>query len=400
MSVPVRLLVIATHPIQYQAPWFRRLARCERLNLEVAFLDKPDAAQQGSGFEVAFEWDVPVTDGYGWRLLATRELRSNQPWGFFARRMIRSRRQLADARPDAVLVLGWNQLGLLQAWLAARTLGVPVVVRGDSNAKRGRVWWKRALHRLLLSQAHAFLAVGESNREFYRQGRVPADRVFGAPHFVDNAYFSGRAALLDRTVARTSLAVPAESFCVLFAGKFEAKKRPRDLFLAVAKLPVGLGKRVHVLMVGAGALGPELRELATDLAIDVSWAGFLNQSEIPRAYRAADVLVLPSDHGETWGLVVNEAMACGVPAIVSDSVGCANDLVRHGTTGMVFPTGDVVALANAIEAFVGDAYLLAALGGNARQLVTSDYSIETSTTALLQALDRVVDRNRADARMS
>jgi glycosyltransferase involved in cell wall biosynthesis len=400
MKVPTRLLVIATHPIQYQAPWFRHLAQCERLHLEVAFLDMPDAAQQGSGFEVAFEWDVPITDGYDWRLLATRELRSSQPWGFLARRMIRSRRQLRDARPDAVLVLGWNQLGLLQAWLAARTLGLPVVVRGDSNAKRGRAWWKRALHGLLLSQGHAFLAVGESNREFYRHGGVPAERIFRAPHFVDNAFFSGRAELLDRTDARASLAVPADSFCVLFAGKFEAKKRPRDLLLAVAKLPEGLRKRVHVLMVGAGALGHELRQLAASLAIDVSWAGFLNQSEISRAYRAADVLVLPSDHGETWGLVVNEAMACGVPAIVSDSVGCANDLVRHGTTGMIFPTGNVDVLATAIEALAGDAGLRATMGGNARQLVTSEYSIETSTTALLQALDRVVGGNLADARLS
>jgi len=108
---------------------------------------------------------------------------------------------------------------------------------------------------------------------------------------------------------------------------------------------------MHLLMVGDGDLRKECEEYAKNKNLSVTFTGFLNQSEIPRAYIASDCMVLPSNNGETWGLVINEAMACGLPAIVSDQVGSHLDLIIENQTGAVYPCGDVHALAGRIASF-------------------------------------------------
>ena len=126
--------------------------------------------------------------------------------------------------------------------------------------------------------------------------------------------------------------------------------------------------------------------------LPVTFAGFLNQSEIPKAYVAADCLVLPSDSGETWGLVVNEAMACGIPAIVSDHVGCGPDLVIEGETGGVFPLGDIDALAHKIAHFASDADRLKAMGKEAQRRVMTYYSVDRAVEGTLAAIHAAVQR--------
>jgi glycosyltransferase involved in cell wall biosynthesis len=379
--------VIATHPIQYQAPLFRALAASDRLRLTVAFLDIPDASRQGVGFGTAFNWDVPLTNGYLWVRLDSIVAGGSRSNGFLGRRARSMVSQLQALAPDALLVMGWNQFGLLQAWFAAKWLGVPLLVRGDSNAKRRRPAWKRWFHRALLGLPDEFLAVGASNARFYLESGVPPVRIHEAPHFVDNAFFALRAKAVNRPVQRRFWGIGEEDTCVLFAGKLEATKRPFDLLKAVTLLPPGLRARITVLMVGAGPLDHSLRNQADAAGLRVIWAGFLNQTEIPAAYGVADVLVLPSYH-ETWGLVVNEAMACGVPAIVSSQVGCAEDLVRQGETGLVFPMGDVSSLADAIAILATNRDLRVAMGEAARLLVNQNFTIERCQ----QAIERIVTR--------
>jgi glycosyltransferase involved in cell wall biosynthesis len=388
------LLVVATHPIQYQAPLFRALADSGAVDLTVGFLDLPDADRQGVGFGVNFSWDVPLTEGYRWVRLDAAVAEGHAASDFPGRRWRHPVRGLKGLAPDAVLVMGWNQLGLLQGWFAAKWCGVPLIVRGESNAKRARAGWKRALHRLLLSIPDRFVAIGASNREFYRQVGIADSAIDVAPYFVDNAFFATRAAAVDRADQRAAWGIAESDVCLLFAGKFEAKKRPFDLLAAVAALPADVRSRIVVLMVGAGPLEASLRAQAEAAGLRVAWAGFLNQSEIPAAYAVADVLVLPSDHGETWGLVVNEAMACGVPAIVSDQVGCADDLVRPGETGLVFPMGDVAALAKAIVALATNPERRRAMGEAARAVVTREYTIERSVEAIVGAVSTLVGQPR------
>src|SRR5262249_3744220 len=157
---------------------------------------------------------------------------------------------------------------------------------------------------------------------------VPDARIHPCPYFVDNERFAATADRLGpaRAALRARWSIPTDATAFLFCGKLVAKKRPLDLLNALGTAAAS-GAHVHALVVGDGELMGEVRALAASQRIPATMCGFLNQSEIAQAYVAADCLVLPSDSGETWGLVVNEAMACGLPAIVSDRVGCGPDLV-------------------------------------------------------------------------
>jgi glycosyltransferase involved in cell wall biosynthesis len=233
------------------------------------------------------------------------------------------------------------------------------------------------------------LPVGSANARWYRQYGVPQNRLVTCPHFVDNTYFGERADALRprRGEIRSRWAIPEQAFCFLFAGKLQPKKRPLDLLEALRLLVAEpQAPTVHLLLVGTGPLEEACRAMATQHSLPVSFAGFLNQSEMPSAYVAADTLVLPSDHGETWGLVVNEAMACGLPAIVSDLVGCAEDLVQDGRTGMVTPVGDARALAAALGRMAADPAAAGRMGTTARQLVHEHYGVRNAAEGILEGL--------------
>lgn len=380
-----RLVVVATHPIQYHAPLFRALADCDEIDIVVLFVSIPDAKRQGEGFGIEFHWDVPLLDGYAWRQARTTHLAGQ---GFFGFRVIDPIAQLRELRPDVVLISGWQSLALLQFWRAARRFGVPVLLRGESSALKRRLPAVRMLHRLLLRHADAFLAIGRSNRAFYAANCVPDRKIFDAPYFVDNAFFSVRAddARRDRGALRARFGIPDDATCFLFAGKLQAKKHPGDAVEAIVRLTApAASAKAFLLIVGTGELEATLRSRVASLGAPVAFAGFLNQSEIAGAYAAADALVLPSDAGETWGLVVNEAMACGLPAIVSDRVGCGPDLVEPGVTGELYPFGDVAALAKVMQAWCEAPARREALGKAARDRVATAYTVERSRRAIADA---------------
>ena len=212
-----------------------------------------------------------------------------------------------------------------------------------------------------------FLTMGSANRRLYEGYGVPPTAIRSAPYCVDNDRFAAQAAELfpQRAELRRRWHIPDEAFCVLFCGKFIAKKRPLEMLQALDMIGPKLddGRPVHVLFVGSGELGGALRTSCrvvfdadspnsanpTDGGPAASFAGFMNQSQIAAAYVAADLLVLPSDFGETWGLVVNEAMACGTPAAVSDQCGCAEDLPAHLAPELVFHCGAADDMARAIQ---------------------------------------------------
>jgi glycosyltransferase involved in cell wall biosynthesis len=365
-------------------PWFRDLAARPDVDLTVFFGLLPDAVQQGVGFGVAFQWDIPMLDGYTWELLPNR--RASPRLGRFAGSSTPAIHQrLRELRPDVVVVTGWNALPLIQALVACVRLRIPAIVRGESNGLRRRPAHVRILHRLLLRRFRAFLAIGKANASFYRSYGVPPSLIFEAPYFVDNGRFAEAVRSLQgsRAAIRERWAIPPNATCFAFIGKLEAKKRPHDVVRAVAK--VASGSDVHLLVVGAGALEDELRALAAQLGVPCSFTGFVNQARMPEAYVAADCLVLPSDYGETWGLVVNEAMACGVPAIVSDRVGCGPDLVEAGVTGLVFPFGDVEALAACMGNAARKPEMLRTWGDNARRRVAGQYTVERTVQATVDA---------------
>jgi glycosyltransferase involved in cell wall biosynthesis len=386
-----RLAVVASHPVQYQAPWYRALS--ERLDLRVFFAHRATPADQArAGFGVEFEWDSPLLGGYEHEWLENvartpgvdRFLDCDTPEIGAA---------LASGGVDAVLVNGWHLRCYWQAIRAARRAGMRVLVRGDSQLPAARGVVRRAVKRLayprLLRAFDMCLAVGRRNADYYRWYGVPESRIGMSPHCVDNDFFRQRAAEArhDARPLRRALGIPAGAVVYLFAGKLVDKKRPLD-FLRALDLAGRDRPEVWGLVVGDGPLRGSLEEHRARQGTRCVMAGFLNQREIARAYAAADLLVLPSSGTETWGLVVNEAMAAGTPAIVSDQVGCAPDLVVEGQTGFSYPCGDVAALAGRVVETAADAGLRGRLRAQAAAHIAG-FSPERAADGVVDALRRL-----------
>lgn len=337
----MRIGFLVSHPIQYFAPLFRELAK--QCDLTVFYAHRQTAEQQArAGFDVAFEWDVDLLSGYHSKFLRN-VARTPSTDRFFGCDTPEISGEIAGGSFDGFVVPGWALRAYWQAVHACRRAGVPVFVRGDSQLvgpRSGAVRLAKAVaFRGVLRRFDGFLYVGQRNREYLQHYGAPSQRLFFSPHCVDNDAFRAASEATRRTLT------PARR--VLFVGKLIERKRPFDLLQAAARLAAE-GRPVDVAFAGSGDQQDALAAAAAASGVRAHFHGFVNQSELPGIYAAADVIVLPSDGRETWGLVVNEAMACGVPAVVSDAVGCGPDLVEPGLTGAVFPLGNVAALADGI----------------------------------------------------
>jgi glycosyltransferase involved in cell wall biosynthesis len=345
----LRIGFLVSHPIQYLAPVFRELAK--QCDLTVFYAHRQTAEQQaGAGFGVAFDWDVDLLSGYHSRFLSN-VARAPSTDRFFGCDTPEIAAEIAGGAFDGFVVPGWALRTYWQAVQACRHAGVPVFARGDSQLvgpRSGAVRLAKAVaFRTVLRRFDGFLYVGQRNRDYLLHYGATPDRLFFSPHCVDNAAFrtASEAARRQSEAGGRDRSRPRR---ILFAGKLIERKRPFDVLRAASQL-AARGASIEVAFAGSGDLQAALTAAAAAAGLRSLFHGFVNQSELPAVYSAADVLVLPSDGRETWGLVVNEAMASGVPAVVSDAVGCGPDLVEPGVTGATFPLGDVGALAGGIE---------------------------------------------------
>lgn len=348
--VRLRLGVLASHPIQYQAPLFREMAR--HFDLKVFFAHRQTVdGQANAGFNVGFEWDIDLLGGYEHRFLYNRAKYPSTD-RFAGCDTPEIAEEIHQGEFDAFLVMGWYLKSYWQAIRACRRHGVPIMVRGDSHLGTPRGWLKHALKEVvypqILRQFDACLYVGRKNLEYLQHYGVSADRLFFSPHCVDNETFAFRAREVDRAGIRRRLGIGNDRKAVLFVGKLLERKRPLDILQALRMLRVG-GTDVCGVFAGDGPLRKLLEKQSKDFGVPTHFLGFQNQTKLPESYVCADVMVLPSDGTETWGLVVNESLACGTPVVVSDAVGCAPDLVHEGKTGAVFPVGNTLALAEALK---------------------------------------------------
>lgn len=394
------LALVASHPVQYQAPWYRALAAMT--DLRVFFAHRIDADEQArAGFGVPFEWDIPLFDGYAFEWLENVSARPGID-RFRGCDTPQLAQRIQEGRFEAVVVNGWNLLSYWQAVRAAHRAGIPVMVRGDSQLVTSRGPLHRSAKRLvyprLLKSFDAFLTVGRRNEDYYRHYGIGADRLFRSPHCVDNGFFSRAADAARRRPdeIRPAAGIPADAIVFAFVGKLITKKRPLDFLMALEQTR-RTRPEVRGLIVGDGPLRAELEDYQRRHDTGCAMIGFLNQQEIARAYVAADALVLPSTGGETWGLVVNEAMACGVPAIVSDEVGCAPDLIDEGRTGFTYPCRDVAALADRLTRLAAsDPDERSAMGRRAKERIAgfSPLMAATGVVNAMNALNTTHPRTR------
>ncbi len=273
-----------------------------------------------------------------------------------------------------------------RAWRAGiRDAGV---LSRRPNLLTPRPAWKRALKNLLLRnflRGTWALYVGEQSRRYWESYGIPTQRLFFSPHCVDNDYWSSKARELapKREEIRRKFGISDQAPVILFCGKFIPKKQPLMALSAYSAVRQELP--CWLLMVGDGQLRPEVERQILESGIkDTVLPGFLNQDELPLAYTAADIFVLPSAFHETWGLVVNEAMNFSLPIIVSDQVGCSKDLVKDGWNGFTFAHGDEGELRRVLRRLVVDAALRKEMGRHSAELV-AQYSVEACAQGIVRA---------------
>jgi glycosyltransferase involved in cell wall biosynthesis len=394
---PTRLAIIAGHPVQYVAPWLAQLAQSSDLEIHVFYLwDFGVVEAKDPGFGITLEWDIPLLEGYSYSFVQNV---SSDPGNHHFMGYINPglARQVAAWKPDVVFLMNYAFLSYFIFLLDSRTWKWPILFRGDSHdvgrQDKIHVRMSKLIRKIVFARFSAFLDVGTNNRNYLIASGVPLRKLFHSPHAIDNNRFQAAIpkALCQAKILRSSLLIREDQTLITFVGKLIAIKRPFDLLRAFSLLAPEIRRRASLLFVGEGKLKTDLRcaTRASELE-DVHFLDFQNQSSMPSVYSAADLLVLPSQQ-ETWGLVVNEAMNLSCPALVSDHVGCAPDLILSDQTGWVFQTGNVLALRDSLAKAILDPVKLRQMGVNAANHVAR-YSYESASVGLHQALSCVNPR--------
>jgi glycosyltransferase involved in cell wall biosynthesis len=335
---------------------------------------------------------VPLLEGYRHRFLKNRAVDPSTS-SFRGLDNPELSRVIASRAYSAVVVNGWHFKSAWRAILACWANRIPILIRSDSHSRGPGILRKAAkwpFYRSFIPRLDGCLAAGSWSRKYFEKYGAAGDRIFHIPHCVDNRRFESEMARLrpQRHELRGKWGIPSDATVFLFVGKFVAVKRPTDFVNAIGRCAAERPKAVG-LMAGDGPLRQQCEEQARSMGAPVRFTGFLNQSQIAEAYAVADALVLPSE-AETWGLVVNEAMASGLPCLVSDRVGCGPDLILCGETGDLFPMGYVDSLTGLMVRYT-DPGRLAAMGQNAKSKMQS-YSVPAAAAALLTAVEAVRSR--------
>ena len=306
----------------------------------------------------------------------------------------------ARLRPDAILITGWHRPALLQVHLQAQLLRIPVILRMASVPARPRSWLRDRLDRLLLRGVAVALPVDQAQARWYLGHGLRNDQLIASPRWLDSASIATRAReqRQQREALRQRWAIPQQSFCVLVVGSFSETSRSLDALEAMRILqeqaftPSG---SIHLLIVGGRDLEATCRDQAQADRLPVSFAAGLNPSGMASAYAASDCLVLLSDHDEPSKLVATEAMACGLPVVVSDQVGCRADLILEGKTGFSYPGGDAKALASCLAKMAGDRETSRRMGEAGKELVERSFTLESAAASIRAGVMRVIGRQHS-----
>lgn len=346
-----RLAIITTHPIQYYAPVFRLLSERGNILIKVFYTWERGSEQYDEGFGKVVSWDLPLLKGYEYEYVSNN---GNRRKGFWDIKNPALNDNIKNWNADVILVFGWNYLSHLKAMSFFKNK-IPVTFRGDSTLIDERKNIKSFLRKAFLSYIYRYVDsafyVGTNNKKYYIKYGVPEANLIFTPHAIDNNRFQTPDVTKESFAAaiKQKLRLKDNDILILFAGKLQSKKNPELLIDAVKALQ---RQDVHLLMVGNGDKEAYLKKLAFNIP-NIHFLPFQNQSLMPALYNMAHIFSLPSKGpGETWGLAVNEAMACGKPILVSDKVGCAVDLVKNGENGYIFQSGNLSDLTEKLKAML------------------------------------------------
>ena len=372
-----RRLVILTEIIApYRIPVFNALARRREIDLHVIFLAESDPELRDwrvykdeiqFSYQVLPSWRQRVA---GHKLLLNRGLKE----------------ALSEANPEVILCGGYNYPA---AWQALRWAGknrIPFMLWVESTEQdfRSRTPAIEFLKKRFMSSCNAFVVPGKSSLKYVMNYGVRENEIFAAPNAVDTDLFAGKAEAVrhEAVTHRQTLQLPSRFF--LFVGRLVREKGLFDLLEAYGKLTPELRGAVGLVLVGEGAARAELTRRSSEIKPgEVQFAGFVHRDQLASYYALAETFVFPS-HTDTWGLVVNEAMACSLPVISSEAAGCTADLVQDSWNGRVVRRGDVAQLASAMEELARDPAMGTRMGNHSKERILS-YSPEACAAGIAKA---------------
>ena len=395
MNYPItkyRLAILTSHPIQYQAPLFRKLAAHPKIDLTVYFCwDFGIREEYDPGFGKKIKWDIPLIEGYKYKFLRNYSPKPNK--GFLGHINPSIIKELWKNRYDAILVHGYANFTSWLAFLGAWLSRIPIFLRGESHLLNYRPLWKRVIKKVLLiplfKMISSFLAIGTLNKQYYEYYKVPKEKIFLVPYVADQDFFYEKKKEHIRKIKeiKEGLGIADKEVVILYVGKIFGGKGPGafDLLKAFERLK---SKPAKLIFVGDGKERLILEKYKNKHKIkNIIFTGFVNQNEISKYYAIGDILALPSYH-EQWGMVINEAMYFNTAIIASDQVGGAHDLVHHGKNGFIFPAGDVNTLSNYLQELVANRELLQSMKINSSKIIQG-WNMNSCVEGVLNALDHV-----------
>jgi glycosyltransferase involved in cell wall biosynthesis len=388
-----KICIITTHPIQYYAPVFKVITQSNMVELKVFYtwgacsIEKKDP-----GFNRIIEWDIPLFDGYNYEfLLNTANDKGTHHFNGIINPDIIQR---IDAfKPNFILIYGWCWNSHLKVMRHYKNK-VPIWFKGDSTLllpsksfkQKIKSIIKKPLLKWIYSHVNKAFYVGINNKLYFLEYGMNLGKMVFAPHAIDNIRFATDR-IEEAANLRKTLSINGQAIIILFAGKFEVVKNPKLLLKAFLELKENYN--VHLLFVGNGLLKNDLTSI-TQHNPNVHFIDFQNQSQMPVIYQACDLFCLPSQ-SETWGLAVNEAMACGKAVLVSDKVGCAMDLVKPGINGDIFQADSIRSLTEKLAIITKNRLKLMEFGKASREIIQS-WSFQHVAETIINEI--IIEKNR------
>lgn len=390
-----KVLVVASHPVQYAVPLYRLMAKHPQLDVKVAYCSLQGVENNfDSGFGINVSWDIPLLDGYQWQ-----QMRNNSPqpklgvfWGLINWELWKL---ITTEDFDAVVIYtGYNYLSFWIAFLACKLRNTKFLFSTDAstieprNKNKLKTLLKKVLLPPIFKLADMILVSSSPGRNVVANLGIKNEKIILTPFTVDNDWWLSQKTLVNTNQIRKDWNIPINSKVILFCAKLQPWKAPLDLLRAFALADL---TNSYLVFAGEGPLRQELEAESKILGVEdkVRFLGFVNQSQLPSVYTSADLFVLPSTY-EPFGVVVNEAMLCGCPVIVSDKVGAGYDLVVEGKTGFVYTAGDIQALSDTLKRAMEDENKLKEMGIAATERMKT-WSPEDNINALIEGIKKSLD---------
>lgn len=387
-----KLAMLDTHPVQYRAPLYKKIADHPDIDLTVYYCSDFGLKEyKDSGFGTNLKWDVPLLEGYEHKFLKNYSPRPSLRFSGLINPGIY--RELKKENYHAIIVHGYTIITNWISFFSALITKTPVIFQGETVLKKDDLFkrtCKKIIYGILTKISHAILYIGTKSKEFYDYYNVDREKLFFTPYSVNNDFFIEQTDYWEsnKDKIKGELNLPKELPIILYASKLISRKRPFDLLKAFKDLD----NQAILIFVGDGEESQRMEEYVYNENIkNVFFLGFKNQSLLPKYYALADIFVLPSSF-ETWGLAINEAMCFSLPVITTYQTASSHDLIRHGENGFVYSAGDIGNLTKYLNILLENPEKRDKMGEKSLEII-STWNYDAYIDGMIEALNYMEGEN-------